>query len=294
MSNKLDRQALKAYVHKMIADERAELGEAGVNAILEQGERWKLGPTLRDGGSIIIPHAGLKVCGHQIAACAQACIDSGADRVLAIGVLHALTDELQEARVRVANGADVTKEKYWGVQGPGLGGFNDWETEYSLLDFLFLLDAEAKRRGVKAPEVSVRYPYLVGGRPMILPGMKELQAIAKDAVIISTADAFHHGIAYGDSPDKAVFFEKGGRELAHQTIQEGLDLLRIGDYWGYNQHCVTAKSDARDAGSVVRYLLGPLEGHILDITYADMTTMYQSPAPSWVTAALIEQRRVNE
>src|SRR5436305_5414833 len=286
----LDRQALKTFVHKQIAEERAELGVAGIDKLLERGRQWQLGQTLKEGGSIIIPHAGIKVCGHQLAAAAQACLDSGADTVLAVGVLHALSDELQEARVRVANGADVTQEKYWGMQGPGLGGYDDWESEYSLLDFLFLLDEEAKRRGGKKPNVIVRYPYLAGGRPMILPGIDELQRIVKDgAVVVSTADPFHHGIGYNDPPDKALFPEKGGLELASKRIAEGLELLRIGDYWGYNQHCVSAKSDARDAGVVVRYLLGPLAGRILDITYSDTTAMYHQPAPTWVAAALIEQ-----
>jgi hypothetical protein len=288
----LDRNALKLFVHKQIADERKELGEAGIDRILEAGRKWKLAQTLKDGGSIIIPHAGIKVCGHQLAAAGQACLDSGAERVLAVGVLHALSDELQEARMRVAAGGDVTGEKTWGIQGPGLGGHDEWKNEYSLLDFLFLLEQEARRRGVKPPEVIVRYPYLAGGRPMILPGMDELQRIVKDgAVVVSTADPFHHGIGYNDPPAQALYPEQGGLDLARKRIGEGLELLRIGDYWGYNQHCVSAKSDARDAGVVVRYLLGPLEGRILDITYTDTTEMYHAPAPTWVAAALIEQKK---
>jgi hypothetical protein len=291
MSN-LDRQALKRFVFKMIDDERAELGAKGIDRILEAGRQWKLGRTLKEGGSIVIPHAGLKVCGHQIAATAQACLDSGAERVLAVGVLHALSDELQDARVRVANGADVTKEEYWGMQGSGLGGHNDWESEYSMLDFLFLIAEEAKRRGVKPPEIIVRYPYLAGGRPMILPGMRELQDIVKSgAVVVSTADAFHHGIGYNDPPGEALYPDKGGLDLARKRIGEGMKILQMGDYWGYNQHCVSAKSDARDAGQVVRYLLGPLESRILDITYSDTTAMYNTPPPTWVAAALIEQQK---
>src|SRR5687767_2972962 len=112
----LDRDALQVFILKQVRDEQAALGEKGVEAMLERGRQWKLGETLRQGGSIIFPHAGIDDCGHQIAAAVQACLDSGADRVLAVGVLHALTDALQEARVRVANGADVTKEEYWGIQ----------------------------------------------------------------------------------------------------------------------------------------------------------------------------------
>ena len=288
----LDREALSVYIDNMVANEQAALGEQGVRDILERGRQWRQGETLRQGGAILFPHAGIADCGHQIAATVQACMDSGADRVLAVGVLHALTDELQDARVRVANGADVTQEKYWGIQGPGLAGHDTWRTEFSLRHFLFLWDAEARLRGGKTPQVIVRYPYLAGGKPEILPGIDELQSIARDAVIVWTADAFHHGIGYGDSPETALYPEQGGLDLAGRTIQAGLNLLRGGDYWGFNQHCVEARSDGRDAGQVVRYLLGPLEGHILDLTYTDTTDMYNAPPPTWVAGALVEQRSV--
>jgi hypothetical protein len=74
--------------------------------------------------------------------------------------------------------------------------------------------------------------------------------------------------------------------LAYQTLQEGMILLEQGDYWGYNQHCVRAKSDARDAGQVFRYLRGPMSGRILDLTYSDAAALYQTPPPTWVAAAL--------
>jgi hypothetical protein len=207
---------------------------------------------------------------------------------LVIGVLHALTQELEEARVRVAQGSDVTQERSWGVQGSGLDGRQDWRDEFSLLNFQFLWQEEINRRGIAGPELVIRYPYLSGGRPHILPGIEELQDIVGDAVVVATADLFHHGIGYGDPPEKSLAPEVGGLELARQCIEEGLELLRVGDYWGYNQHCVDAKSDARDAGQVLRYLLGPLEGHILDIVSDDMTGPYHKPAPTWVAGALIE------
>src|SRR5512136_1167612 len=90
--------------------EHMELGQAGALRLLDAGRAWNLAPTLQAGGAIIFPHLGIRACGHQIAAAVHACLDSGAERVLVLGVLHALTDELQDARVRVANGADVTQE----------------------------------------------------------------------------------------------------------------------------------------------------------------------------------------
>jgi len=287
---KLDRPSIGKYVFGRFAAEREQLGEEGIDRLLEQGRAWNLAPTLAGGGTVIFPHAHLGSCGHQVAAAVHAALDSGSDRVLVIGVLHALTDELEDARVRVASGADVTKERYWGIQGPGLNGLDNWRNEFSLSNFLFLWEEETKRRGIDGPELIVRYPYLAGGKPEILPGIAELQEIVKDAVVVTTADPFHHGIGYGEPVETALYPEKGGLDLARRRIEEGLALLGRGDYWGYNQHCVDAKSDARDAGQVTRFLLGPLDGKILDLTYHDTTEMYQQPAPTWVATALMELR----
>ncbi|MEM7118333.1 MAG: hypothetical protein AAF614_38245 [Chloroflexota bacterium] len=285
---KLDRLALRDYVQGHLARQIEELGEAGIADVLARGRQWDLSGTLKAGGTIVFPHAHMNRCGHQIATAVHACLDSGADRVLVVGVLHALSDELQDARVRVASGGDVTQEHYWGIQGPGVGHWDDWQYEFSLGSFLYLMEQESRRRGVQQPELFVRYPYLAGGKPEMLPGIEELVDIAKDAVVVTTADPCHHGIGYGEPPETALFPEQGGLDYARQQINEGLEILGRGDYWGYNQHCVTAKSDARDAGQVTRYLLGPLKGEILDLTYNDTTAMYDTPQPTWVATALID------
>jgi hypothetical protein len=268
--------------------DQMRLGQAGALRLLDAGRKWNLAPTLKAGGAIIFPHLGITVCGHQTAAAIHACLDSGAERVLVLGVLHALTQELEDARVRVAHGGDVTQEPAWGIQGPGVSGRQDWQEEFSLLSFLFLWQTECARRGIKGPELVVRYPYLAGGRPHLLPGIGELQNIVRNAVVVATMDPFHHGISYGEPPETALFPEAGGLDLARRQIEEGLTMLKRGDYWGYNQHGVSAKSDGRDVGQTLRYLLGPLEGHILDLVWEDMSGPYNAPAPSWVTGALIE------
>src|SRR4029434_3877717 len=89
-------------------------------------------------------------------------------------------------------------------------------------------------------------------------------------------------------PEESLRPDESGLGLARRRIAEGIDLLARGDYWGYNQHCVSAKSDARDAGQVFRYLRGPLHGRILDLTYTDATGLYNAPPPTWVAGALIE------
>jgi hypothetical protein len=197
---------------------------------------------------------------------------------------------MEEARRRVSAGDDPSEWPFWGIQGPGIEGRDEWRDDHALISFRHFWAAETKRRGVRGPEVLERYPYLAGGHPERLPGIEELAALAEDAAIISTADPFHHGIGYGDPPERALAPDDGGLERARATIEEGIALLGGGDYAGYDAHCVEAKSDARDAGVVFRYLRGPLHGSILDLAYTDAAGLYEAPDPTWVAAPLVEWR----
>jgi hypothetical protein len=284
----LDRDEFRHDILKMYAEEHAALGPEGTLRLLERGREWDLAQTLNAGGVLVFPHAGVADCGHQVAAVVHACLDCGVERVLVISVLHALTDELEAARVRVAQGGALDAEPLRGIQGPGLEGRQDWRRDHVLTSFRHFWKAETERRGVQGPVVIERFPYLAGGQPHTLPGIEELEELARDAVVVSTADPFHHGIGYGDAPEESLPPNREGLGLARQRIEGGMALLARGDYWGYNQHCVEAKSDARDAGQVFRYLCGPMEGQILDLTYTDASDLYRSPPPTWVAAALME------
>lgn len=284
----LDRDQLQRDIHELYRAEHEALGEAGTLALLERSEAWDLSDTLAAGGVIVFPHAGVADCGHQIAAAVRACLDCGADRVVVISVLHAFTEAMEQARIAVAEGADPSRYPFWGIQGPGIDGRSEWRGDHALYSFRHLWKAETERRGVPGPEVIERYPYLAGGQPERLPGIEALEQLVQGAAVVSTADPFHHGIGYGDPPEQSLAPEAGGLELARRRIQEGIRLLEQRDYWGYNQHCVDAKSDARDAGQVFSYLRGPLSGHILDIAVTDATDLYQAPPPTWVAGALIE------
>ena len=287
---KLDRRNLQEEIHALYRREHEELGEKGTLEHLDRARQWNLSSTLSNGGVLVFPHAGVLDCGYQIAACVNACLDSGADDVIVVSVLHAFTDDMQEARVKVAEGGDPSDWPYWGVQGTDLQGREEWKRDHALISWRHFWDAETKRRGVSGPNVHERYPYLAGGHPENLPGIDELARLAEDGVIVSTADAFHHGIGYGDAPEGSKHPHEGGLELARKTIETGMRILGEGDYWGYNQHCVTAKSDARDAGQVFRYLRGPMQGQVIDITYTDASDLYHQPKPTWVAAALMEWR----
>lgn len=287
----LDRDALQKKVHALYAREHAELGEAGTLEHLERGQQWKLGDTLRSGGVLVFPHAGVHDCGYQIAACVHAALDSGAEKVVVLSVLHAFTLAMEQARVAVAAGEDPSKFEYWGIQGPDINGRREWTGDHALISWRHFWGAEVKRRGIsedKAPQVYERYPYLAGGRPQDLPGIDELARLMEDAVVVSTADPFHHGIGYGDAPADACDHDEVGLAFAKSTIEAGIRILERGDYWAYNQHCLESKSDARDTGQVYRHLRGPMKGEVLDISYTDSADLYDQPKPTWVAGALIE------
>src|SRR5262249_41251442 len=162
-------------------------------------------------------------------AAVHACLESGARRVLALGVLHARAPELLEARDRVAGGGDPSAEPARGIQGPGLPGREEWRDQYSLSHFRLLWEHRRRRRGA-GPELLLRYPFLAADQPGELRGIDALREEAGDAVVVATMDPVHHGIGYGTPPAEALSPEAGGLAMARRSIREGLALLRAGDY----------------------------------------------------------------
>lgn len=200
----MNRDQLQKDIHALYAREHMELGLAGTQRLLDIGRKYQLAPVLQAGGVLVFPHAGVKDCGHLIAACVHACLDSGAERVVIISVLHAFTDAMEQARQAVAAGGAPADFPTWGIQGEGLDFRDEWRGDHALISFRHFWHAEVARRGIKPPELIERYPYLAGGKPEALPNMTELKKISRDAVIVSTADPFHHGIGYGDAPEDAL------------------------------------------------------------------------------------------
>ena len=295
MTDDLDRDQLQKDIHALYAREHAALGKTGTLEHLERGEQFDLAPVLSAGGVLVFPHAGVGDCGYQVAACVHAALDSGADRVVVISVLHAFTHEMEMARRRVAAGGDPEDEAFWGIQGPGIEGRSEWQGDHALISWRYFWEAEVRRRGLtvaQTPEVIERYPWLAGGKPGEMPGIDELAKLVEGAVVVSTADPFHHGIGYGTPPAEALPPDEEGLAEAQRVIEEGIRTLEAGDYWGYNQHCVAAKSDARDAGQVFRYLRGPLKGEVVDMTTSDATELYNAPPPTWVAAPLVKWEKV--
>jgi len=287
----LKRDELQKQILAQYAREHTELGDDGTIDHLERGKQWDLSGTLSAGGILVFPHAGVADCGYQIAACVHAALDSGADKVVVLSVLHAFSQDMEDARVRVANGGDPSVERFWGIQGSGLDGRQEWTGDHALISWRHFWDAETKRRGLpasKIPTVYERYPYLAGGKPENLPGIDDLAKLMEDAVVVTTCDPFHHGIGYGDALEDTYDHDAEGIAHAQSVIEDGIRILEAGDYWGYNGHCVKSKSDGRDTGQVYRYLRGEMTGKVLDMSYTDSTELYNQPPPTWVAGALIE------
>ncbi|MEM8857056.1 MAG: hypothetical protein AAGD96_01960, partial [Chloroflexota bacterium] len=267
----LKRDQLQKDILAMYAREINELGEKGTQEHLERGtalaQEHRLASVLSNRGMLVFPHISVHDCGYQQAACAAAALDSGVGRVVVISVLHAFTQEMEDARIAVAAGAKVADQPFYGVQGSGLNestGRIEWTGDHALMGWRHFWEAEIKRRGITdPPEMVERYPWLAGGNPADLPGIDELAKLCEDAVIVSTADPVHHGIGYGTPADEAYEPDEAGLAMATDLINEGIELMGKQAYWEYNQHCVRAKSDHRDAGQVMSYLRGPMSGRIL-------------------------------
>lgn len=289
----LDRTGLRTKINELYRREHEELGDSGTYAMLEEARRWDVSKTLAAGGVVTFAHVNVADCGVHVAAAVNGALDSGADTVLAISVLHAFTEEMELARRDVSSeGGSPSSHPTWGIQGPGLDFRDEWQGDHAMRSLRHFWEAETRRRGIRGRRLIERYPFLAGGRPGDLPNIDEVAAIAESAVIVATGDQFHHGIAYGTPEDEALDMEPEGLIAARRSIEAGIDLIDAGDHWGYDQHCVVAKSDDRDAAQLYRFLRGPLNGTLVEIGASDATELYDQPAPSWAGGGFIEFEKV--
>ncbi len=297
------RYAQKANALEKYALDRDSLSIERIYAILDHGlalgYHTKIADTLADGGCAFFPHAHITRCGEQIAAAVHAsllaCQRSGKNQILLIGVLHALTDTHREALKREKRGEDLTREPCRGIFSLDLPLPNDdfLSKEYSLDHFIFLLRHAVNRQGIESPKIVTRYPNLVRGHPETLVGIKELQQLANESIMIATSDLYHHGRAFGASLENSVPLTPKAYELAQQNIEKGLGLLARGDLMAWRQHSYDTDSDSADVGQVVRRLLGPLEEHIHHLKIVDISDMFEGdPQPSWAACSLVELRKL--
>lgn len=161
--------------------------------------------------------------------------------------------------------------------------------------FKILFDFEVKRRGIKPPRLIERYPSLVNRAPANLPGIQELQQIAKDSVIVATDDMCHHGLGYGVSLDSAQPIDEKGYHFAKNLIEEGYQHLKKGDYRSYFFHWMNplAIGDPTDTAIVLKYLLKDIAMKILDLKLVDVSSLFEEEiSPSWVAATLVKFNKI--
>lgn len=284
----LDRTSFRTTVNEIYRREHEALGDSGTYAMLDEARRWDLSKTLAGGGVVTFAHVHVADCGVHVAAAVNAALDAGADTVLAISVLHAFTEEMELARRDVSSGGGSPSDHpFWGIQGPGLEFREEWRGDHAMRSLRHFWEAETRRRGITGRRLVERYPFLAGGKPGELPNIEEVAALAEDAVIVATGDQFHHGIGYGTPEGEALAPEPDGLAAARKSMETGIALIDGGDYWGYDQHCVRAKSDDRDAAQLYLFLRGPLKGRLHDIGWSDTTGLYGAPAPTWAGGGLI-------
>jgi len=292
---------------RIYAEIRESLTTDQIYAILDRGielaSRTDLANTLADGGTAFFPHCDIRECGDQIAAVVhaslQACANTGKDQILLIGVMHTLTKTLQEAYLREKEG-NIFNDPCRGIFGPGLPNEELFCKEFSLDSFVFLLEQAAKRKGIQAPNVVMRYPNLVAGQPEFLPGIEELKQLAAESIVVATGDLCHYGTAYVssrqalDGIEEKMPISQAAHGYAYKTIEENLHFLSGHDLLAYRKYCFETFSDTCEVGQMLRFLLGPLEGHIRDLKLVDVSEYFPNkPQPNWVAATLVELKSKN-
>ncbi len=278
---------MKSRMLRIYEEERKQLSDEEISIILDGGRKWDISECLKKGGVGIFPHTYLKNCGDHIAACVHGCLDSFADQVLVLGVMHGLSEIQVQLRKKEFAGEDLKHERLRCIQGPDLSKGTEWTSEFSLKSFLFLLEHEVKRRNQKRPKIYLRFPFLVNKSPKTLSDIEDLEKIAKDSVLVATADFCHHGIAYNDALSNVLTGDRA-LEYAKESITTSLSFLKGKDYDGFIQHSIDIKSDAFDVGSILMHLKSPLQTKVHDIRIVDTSALFdQNQAPSWVAASLI-------
>src|ERR1700722_2340416 len=280
-------KALKQYYNELI-----ELGTSGLYEVLDQGRVWaeRLANNPADGGGVIFPHTYVSKCGYQIAAVIHGILDSGANQVILLGTAHGFPGELLKARIKELNEDDIVHEASWGILDPASAKSYLLQKEFSLDLFKALWKVEVERRGVTPPKLFERYPCLTNRQPDKLPGINELQELAKNSVIVGPDDYCHHGIAYGVEKDAALPINTQGIIFAKTQIELGFLLLKQSDYRAYFDHWMNLRAigDPSDVTVVMHYLIGQeASPQILDLKLVDVAPLFEgNPTPSWVAATL--------
>lgn len=267
--------------------ERAALGDRGLDELLAGAADVELHAE----GALVFPHTFLASAGRYVAAAARAVVRSGAEEVVAIGVLHTCRAEDAAVEAKARAGDPEARAALRRMHtSPGHA-----EEEYSLDGFHALLDRAARASGRKPPRLHARFPFLVGDDPESLPGIEELAAMRdRGCALVATADPIHHGAGYGTpAGQRRAEGDAATLEWARATIGRQHALLSARDYTGFQREAATCRCDFRDAGPVLAWLLaarGPFALEVKDLSLVDYAGTLGAEAPTWVAAALSAAR----
>jgi hypothetical protein len=271
------------------ARERESLGDVGLAERLDRAPQLEL----RRGEALVFPHTMLAVTGHLTAAVASAVVRSGADEVLALGVLHGARAEDARRVQRARAGDPIARGALRRVHAAGDAVCAE---EFSLDNFEALLALASAREGKKPPRVLGRYPFLVGDDLARLPGLDEVVHLAERMPVVATADPLHHGAGY-DTPAHARRGEhdENTTVFARFSIQKQLDLLMDGKWAAFQQLAAMVRSDFRDTGPVLARTLGggtERRGEILELLLVDYAEVLDAEHPTWVAGPLMRMTAV--
>src|SRR5262249_28682190 len=159
---------------------------------------------------------------------------------------------------RAREGAPSARGALRRIHGPEVAGDEGyWAEEFSLDGFCALVGLAAKREKRRAPKLHLRYPFLVGESPGDLSGADELRrTVERGAAIVATADPIHHGAGYGArEEDRLPREDPQTLEFARWTLERGFQMLAARDYGGFARHAAEVRSDFRDTGPLMAWLV---------------------------------------
>lgn len=265
-------------------EERRRLGDVGLDERIERAPDLQL-PA---GGALVFPHTMFAATGDLTAAVARAVVRSGADEVLAIGVLHGGTESEAE-RVQRARGGDAEAwralRRVYSADDPLCA------EEFSLDAFGVALKRIAAKEGRPAPRVVERFPFLVGDDPASVPGIEELSRAAERMPVVATTDPMHHGAGYGTpEAQRRARDDQTTHAWARARIEAQLDLLSRGDFAAFAHLAADVRSDFRDAGPALAHALDgrrALRGEVVELRLVDYGEALGAEAPTWVAGPLM-------
>ena len=236
-----------------------------------------------DRGALVFPHTRLAASAPLVASVARAAAHLRRD-VLALGVLHGARESDAQAVAKARAGDLAARKELRGIHDErGIAA-----EEFSLDGFRALYEQACGREGIPS-RLTTRYPFLVGDHPEDLPGWDALARLARDHIVVGTADPVHHGIGYGtkEALDETL---AGTIEFARSKIEDQLRALARADFSGFSALCSRDASDFRDVGPVIAALFPGAAWSIDDLCLVDYADVLDCARPTWVAAPRIRVR----